>query len=106
MCVVCICAGRHSIHRIHPTRYHTTLQVLWTVVTLFIFLVCCQIPIYGVQSAKSSDPFYWMRVILASNRSVARVGIVFVCVCCLSVCLSVCGRPESTINPSTHFQFE
>merc|ERR1712194_554007 len=30
--------------------------------------VCCQIPIYGVQSAKSSDPFYWMRVILASNR--------------------------------------
>ncbi|TFJ86847.1 hypothetical protein NSK_001935 [Nannochloropsis salina CCMP1776] len=43
-------------------------KVLWTVVTLFIFLVCCQIPIYGVQSAKSSDPFYWMRVILASNR--------------------------------------
>lgn len=47
--------------------------MLWTVVTLFIFLVCCQIPIYGVQSAKSSDPFYWMRVILASNRCV-RVG--------------------------------
>ena len=42
--------------------------MLWTVITLFIFLVCCQIPIYGVQSAKSSDPFYWMRVILASNR--------------------------------------
>ena len=47
-------------------------KVLWTVVTLFIFLVCCQIPIYGVQSAKSSDPFYWMRVILASNRYVER----------------------------------
>lgn len=46
-------------------------KVLWTVVTLFIFLVCCQIPIYGVQSAKSSDPFYWMRVILASNRCAA-----------------------------------
>ena len=51
-----------------------TLQIpfrekfLWTAITLFIFLVCCQIPIYGVQSAKSSDPFYWMRVILASNR--------------------------------------
>lgn len=43
-------------------------KVLWTVITLFIFLVCCQIPLYGVQSAKSSDPFYWMRVILASNR--------------------------------------
>lgn len=49
-------------------------KVLWTVVTLFIFLVCCQIPIYGVQSAKSSDPFYWMRVILASNRYVTRAN--------------------------------
>lgn len=43
-------------------------KLLWTTITLFIFLVCCQIPIYGVQSSKSSDPFYWMRVILASNR--------------------------------------
>lgn len=43
-------------------------KVLWTTIALFIFLVCCQIPIYGVQSAKSNDPFYWMRVILASNR--------------------------------------
>jgi protein transport protein SEC61 subunit alpha len=43
-------------------------KVLWTVITLFIFLVCCQIPLYGVQAAKSNDPFYWMRVILASNR--------------------------------------
>ena len=38
------------------------------VITLFIFLVCTQIPLYGVQTKKSSDPFYWMRVILASNR--------------------------------------
>jgi len=30
--------------------------------------VCCQIPLYGIKSSKSSDPFYWMRVILASNR--------------------------------------
>ena len=43
-------------------------KLLWTSITLFIFLVCCQIPLYGVQTAKSSDPFYWMRVILASNR--------------------------------------
>jgi len=43
-------------------------KMLWTVITLFIFLVCCQIPLYGIQSGKSSDPFYWMRVILASNR--------------------------------------
>ena len=37
-------------------------------VTLFIFLVCCQIPLYGIAPSKSTDPFYWMRVILASNR--------------------------------------
>jgi len=43
-------------------------KILWTVTTLFIYLVSCQIPIYGVKTAKSNDPFYWMRVILASNR--------------------------------------
>jgi protein transport protein SEC61 subunit alpha len=43
-------------------------KLLWTSITLFVFLVCCQIPLYGVMTSKSGDPFYWMRVILASNR--------------------------------------
>jgi len=43
-------------------------RVLWTAITLFIFLVCCQIPLYGIRSIESSDPFYWLRMILASNR--------------------------------------
>jgi len=43
-------------------------KVLWTAITLFIYLVCCQIPLYGIMSTESSDPFYWLRVILASNR--------------------------------------
>eukprot|EP00933_Yihiella_yeosuensis_P013465 TRINITY_DN1246_c0_g2_i3.p1 TRINITY_DN1246_c0_g2~~TRINITY_DN1246_c0_g2_i3.p1 ORF type:complete len:474 (+),score=102.35 TRINITY_DN1246_c0_g2_i3:80-1501(+) len=43
-------------------------KVLWTAISLFVFLVCCQIPLYGIATSKSSDPFYWMRVILASNR--------------------------------------
>jgi len=43
-------------------------KVLWTTITLFIYLVCCQIPLYGIKATESSDPFYWMRVILASNR--------------------------------------
>jgi len=51
-------------------------KMLWTAVTLFIFLVCCQIPLYGIRSNKSSDPFYWLRVILASNRgSLMELGI-------------------------------
>jgi protein transport protein SEC61 subunit alpha len=41
---------------------------MWTAITLFIFLVCSQIPLYGIMSSESSDPMYWMRVILASNR--------------------------------------
>ena len=43
-------------------------KVLWTAITLFVYLVCCQIPLYGISNSKSSDPFYWMRVILASNE--------------------------------------
>jgi len=43
-------------------------KVLWTAISLFVFLVCCQIPLYGIVTNKSADPFYWMRVILASNR--------------------------------------
>jgi len=43
-------------------------RVLWTAITLFIYLVCCQIPLYGIKSSDSADPFYWMRAILAGNR--------------------------------------
>lgn len=43
-------------------------KLLWTAITLFIFLVCCQIPLFGIMSSDSADPFYWMRVIMASNR--------------------------------------
>ncbi|KDN42012.1 Protein transport protein SEC61 subunit alpha, partial [Rhizoctonia solani AG-8 WAC10335] len=43
-------------------------KILWTAVTLLVFLVCSQVPLYGIMSSDSSDPLYWMRVILASNR--------------------------------------
>ncbi|KAH3759140.1 protein transport protein SEC61 alpha subunit [Pelomyxa schiedti] len=42
-------------------------KLLWTVITLFIFLVCCQIPLFGIK-ATDVDPFYWARVVMASNR--------------------------------------
>jgi len=51
-------------------------KVLYTVISLFIFLVCSQLPLYGIHSATGADPFYWMRVILASNRgTVMELGI-------------------------------
>ncbi|MES1913844.1 MAG: hypothetical protein MHM6MM_005996 [Cercozoa sp. M6MM] len=43
-------------------------KALWTVATLLIFLVCCQIPLYGISHAQVADPLYWVRVIMASNR--------------------------------------
>jgi len=43
-------------------------KIIWTAISLFVFLVGCQIPVYGIMTSKSADPFYWMRVILASNR--------------------------------------
>ncbi|CAK4079424.1 unnamed protein product [Aphanomyces euteiches] len=43
-------------------------KVVWTVVCLLIFLVCSQLPLYGVKNTSASDSLYWMRAILASNR--------------------------------------
>jgi len=43
-------------------------KFLWTAGTLFIFLVCSQIPLYGIRPNAEADPYYWSRVIMASNR--------------------------------------
>ncbi|KAL4490223.1 hypothetical protein ABPG72_004262 [Tetrahymena utriculariae] len=58
------------IPEVQPARQYIPKdhKIVWTGITLFIYLVCCQIPLYGVVRAQGSDPFYWMRVILASNR--------------------------------------
>ncbi|XP_023644087.1 protein transport protein Sec61 subunit alpha isoform X2 [Capsella rubella] len=51
-------------------------KVIYTVISLFIFLVCSQLPLYGIHSTTGADPFYWMRVILASSRgTVMELGI-------------------------------
>lgn len=43
-------------------------KFLWTAVALFIFLVCSQVPLYGIRSGSENDPWYWSRVVMASNR--------------------------------------
>lgn len=43
-------------------------KILYTAVTLFVFLVCSQLPLYGIKTNSGADPFYWARVIMASNR--------------------------------------
>ncbi|PPQ91141.1 hypothetical protein CVT25_012613 [Psilocybe cyanescens] len=43
-------------------------KVLWMAVTLLILMVCSQVPMYGIMSSSSSDPLYWMRVVLPYSR--------------------------------------
>jgi len=43
-------------------------KLTWTAWTLFIYLICCQIPLYGMVKTEGADPLYWLRVILASNK--------------------------------------
>jgi protein transport protein SEC61 subunit alpha len=43
-------------------------KLIWTALTLFVYLICCQIPLYGTIRQEGADPLYWLRVILASNK--------------------------------------
>ncbi|CAL9733747.1 protein transport protein Sec61p [Monosporozyma servazzii] len=43
-------------------------KIIWTAVSLLIFLILGQIPLYGIVSSETSDPLYWLRSMLASNR--------------------------------------
>ena len=50
--------------------------MLYTLVCLAIFLVCSQLPLYGVKATTGADPLYWARVIMASSRgTVMELGI-------------------------------
>lgn len=51
-----------------PRKVPFREKVLWTAMTLFMFLIFGQIPLFGITVSKNSDPFYWLRVIMASNR--------------------------------------
>ena len=42
--------------------------MVWTAIVLFIFLICSQIPLYGVVRSSDTDPMYLLRTILASNK--------------------------------------
>ena len=41
--------------------------IRWILVFFFFFFFF-QIPLFGIMSSDSADPFYWLRVIMASNR--------------------------------------
>jgi protein transport protein SEC61 subunit alpha len=46
------------------------------VLSLLVYLITSQIPLYGIVRTQSADPLFWMRAILASNRgSLMELGI-------------------------------
>jgi preprotein translocase SecY subunit len=51
-------------------------KFFWTAIVLVIYLVMSIIPIYGMSTSGGQDPFYWLRVILASTQgSLTELGI-------------------------------
>ncbi len=51
-------------------------KFIWTAVVLIIYLIMSNIPLYGIQIEDSTDYFYWLRVILASQRgTLTELGI-------------------------------
>jgi preprotein translocase SecY subunit len=51
-------------------------KFFWTAIVLVIYLFMSQIPVFGVSTTSGVDPFFWLRVILASNRgSLTELGI-------------------------------
>ncbi len=51
-------------------------KFVWTAIVLVIYLIMSNIPLYGVELQNSTDYFYWLRVILASQRgTLTELGI-------------------------------
>ncbi len=61
-----------------PPKRRVTLteKIFWTMLVLVVYLVMCQVPLYGIQTPQGTDPFFYMRVIFASTRgSLMEFGI-------------------------------
>ena len=43
-------------------------KFFWTGIVLVIYLIMCEVPLYGIQAPMGVDPFYYLRVIFASRR--------------------------------------
>ena len=51
-----------------PVPLNIKIKTLSTATALFIYLVCAQIPIYGIERSREADPLHVIRVIMASSR--------------------------------------
>ena len=63
---------RHMLPEVEPPArkgFAFNERMMWTVLVLVIYLICCQIPLYGIGSRDlASETLNWPRAIFASNR--------------------------------------
>ncbi len=51
-------------------------KLIYTFIVLIIYIIMSNIPLYGIDPNEGTDYYYWMRVILASNRgTLTELGI-------------------------------
>lgn len=50
------------------TKLSMQQRTVFTAIALFIYLVCSQIPLYGVVRNTEAGSLYWARLIMASSR--------------------------------------
>jgi protein transport protein SEC61 subunit alpha len=51
-------------------------KLMWTGLALIIYLIMSNIPLYGVVAQDTTDYYYWLRVILASQKgTLTELGI-------------------------------
>lgn len=53
-----------------PTTVTFMQKAQYTLGALLVLLVMGSTPLYGIKSNTSGDPFFWMRMVLGSNRYV------------------------------------
>jgi len=44
-------------------------KLMWTGLALIIYLIMSNIPLYGLVAKDTTDYYYWLRVILATNSN-------------------------------------
>lgn len=62
---------KHLLPEVEPTSVKRILfrdKLIWTAITLVIYLICCQIPLYGVTRMNGMDPLYQLRIVFASKK--------------------------------------
>jgi preprotein translocase subunit SecY len=49
---------------LHWTLIQVAIPNVYEQITLLIFLVMSQMPLYGIVSSDSSDPLFWLRMMM------------------------------------------